>query len=127
MSRRKSIYIEGFKHANPIPAACRIGNVVATGIIAPRDPATGKFPATLDEQCTVLFGHVKAIIEASGGTTADILKLNVSMQDPAQRAVVNTHWLAMFPDESARPVRQTMRLDLDGGQLIQCDFLAVVG
>jgi 2-iminobutanoate/2-iminopropanoate deaminase len=126
MSRRKSIHVETYKHANPIPAASRIGNIVATGIISSRDPATGKFAPTLDEQCAVMFGHIKSIIEAAGGTTGDILKLNVWMKDPSQRAQVNEHWLKMFPDEHSRPARQTMRADLDGGQLVQCDFLAVV-
>lgn len=127
MSQRKSIHVETYKHANPIPAASRIGNVVATGIISSRDPATGKFPGTLDEQCAAMFGHVSSIIAAAGGTPAHIVKLNVWMKDPSQRAAVNEHWLKMFPDEHSRPARQTMRAELDGGQLIQCDFLAVIG
>jgi hypothetical protein len=38
MARRKSIDIEGFSHAAPIPAACRIGNLVASGGIHGIDP-----------------------------------------------------------------------------------------
>ena len=127
MSQRKSIHLATYKHANPIPAASRIGNMVATGIITSRDPASGKFPPTLEEQCAVVFAHIKSIVEAAGGTTGDILKLNVWMKDPSQRAAVNEQWLKMFPDEHARPARQTMRADLEGGQLVQCDFLAVIG
>lgn len=127
MSQRKSIHLDTYKHANPIPAASRIGNMVATGIITARDPVTSKIPVTLEEQCVVVFGHVKSIVEAAGGTTASILKLNVWMKDPSQRAAVNEQWLKMFPDEHSRPARQTMRADLEGGQLVQCDFLAVIG
>jgi hypothetical protein len=72
MARRKSIHIEGFSHAAPIPAACRIGNLVVSGGIHGIDPATG------------------------------------------QREAVNREWLAMFPEEHARPARHTMNADLVG-------------
>jgi hypothetical protein len=37
MTRRKSIHIGEFKHANPIPNACRIGNLLMSGVILGRD------------------------------------------------------------------------------------------
>ena len=46
MTRRKSIHIGEFKHANPIPNACRIGNLLMSGVILGRDPATGAMPET---------------------------------------------------------------------------------
>lgn len=127
MTHRKSVYVEGFGHKNPIPAAARIGNIVASGIIYGLDIATGKPAPTLDEQCALMFQHLRRIISESGCTTDDILKLNVYLKDRAQREPVNRVWLAMFPDPATRPVRQTMQADLDGGKLVQCDFLAVIG
>ena len=47
MAKRQSIYIEGFAHKNPIPAACRLGNMLMTAIITGMDPATGKVASTL--------------------------------------------------------------------------------
>ena len=41
MARRTSIYVEGFSHKNPIPAACRIGSVLESGSIQGTEPATG--------------------------------------------------------------------------------------
>jgi hypothetical protein len=42
---RQSIEVEHLSHgSNPIPAACRVGNVIMTGGIAGRDPATGDVP-----------------------------------------------------------------------------------
>ena len=70
---------------------------------------------------------MRRIIEAAGGTTDDILKLNVLLMDRSNREPVNREWLAMFPDAERRPARQTMQADLDGGKLVQCDFLAVIG
>ena len=38
MAKRRNIEITGFKHKNPIPAVCRIGNMLMTGIITGTDP-----------------------------------------------------------------------------------------
>jgi enamine deaminase RidA (YjgF/YER057c/UK114 family) len=129
MARRQSIYVKGFEHKNPIPAACRIGNIVMSGIILGRDPATSKLGATLDEQCALIFSHMREMVEAAGGSMDDILKINVWMVDrsQSQREIVNKEWTKIFPDENSRPARQTMKADLDGGALIQCDFVAVLG
>ncbi|MBV8168439.1 MAG: RidA family protein [Alphaproteobacteria bacterium] len=127
MAKRKSIHVAGFGHVNPIPAACRVGNLVMSGGIAGIDPATGKVAPTLEAQCAFMFEHVKTIVEAAGGTPDDIIKLTVWMTDRGQRAALNAEWLKMFPDEHARPARHTMQTPLDGGLLIQCDFTAVLG
>jgi 2-iminobutanoate/2-iminopropanoate deaminase len=125
MARRKSIHIGEFKHVNPIPNASRIGNLLMSGVILGRDVA-GAMPPRLEDQCANMFGHMKAIVEAGGGTTADIIKMTVWLQDRAQRGPVNAEWLKMFPDEHSRPARHTLQMDMDGGALVQCDFTAVI-
>jgi 2-iminobutanoate/2-iminopropanoate deaminase len=127
MARRKSIHVEGFRHAAPIPSACRVGNLVVSGGIHGIDPKTGKIAATLEEQCRFMFHHVRRIVEASGASTDDIVKMTVWMNDRAQREALNKEWLAMFPDEATRPARHTIKGDLEGGMLIQCDVTAVIG
>lgn len=127
MAKRTSIYIEDFKLANPIPSASRIGGIVASGIINGVDPATGRVAATLEDQCRHMFAHMKRIVEASGGSTDDILKVTVWMKDRGQRDALNQEWVKMFPDPATRPARHAMRADLEGGILVQCDFMAVIG
>ena len=127
MTKRQSIYVEGFGHKNPIPAACRLGQFVTSGIVFGLDPATGTPAPTLEEQCALMFRHIRTIMEAAGGSTDDIIKLTVWMVDRTQRPAVNKEWLEMFPDPATRPARQTMMAELDGGKLVQCDFLAVLG
>jgi 2-iminobutanoate/2-iminopropanoate deaminase len=126
MAKRKSIYVEGFSHKNPIPAACRIGNTLYSGSIQGTDPASGKYGATLEEQCVLMFAHVRRIVEAAGGGTGDVIKMTVWMKDRTQRAALNKPWLEMFPDAQARPARHTMNGDLDGEKLIECDFVAIL-
>jgi 2-iminobutanoate/2-iminopropanoate deaminase len=125
MSKRKSIKIEGFAHKNPIPAACRVGNMLMTGIITGTDPATGNLAGTLEAQCANIFHHVRAIMVAAGGSTDDIIKMNVWMMDRSRRDVLNGEWVKMFPDPNARPARHTSQTALEGGQLIVCDITAV--
>jgi 2-iminobutanoate/2-iminopropanoate deaminase len=126
MSRRKSIYVEGFSHKNPIPAACLIGGALYSGSIQGSDPATGKYGATLEEQCVLMFAHVRRIVEAAGGSTADIVSMTVWMADRTQRAALNVPWQEMFPDPYSRPARHTMNGNLDGGKLIECSFVALI-
>jgi enamine deaminase RidA (YjgF/YER057c/UK114 family) len=125
MPKRRSIHIEGFVHKNPIPNASRIGNLLMSSIINGVDPATGKVAPTLEQQVRFMFEHVRAIMEQAGGSPDDIVKMTVWMKDRAQRDAVNVEWVKMFPDEHARPARHTMRADLEGGLLVQCDITAV--
>lgn len=124
--KRRSIEIDDFKHEHPIPSASRIGPFVVSGGIFGRDK-TGKFGDTIEEQCALTFRHMRAIIEAAGGTPDDIIKLTVWLKDGAHRKVVNQEWLRMFPDEHSRPARHTF-LDqpLPGSMLVQVEFWAVL-
>src|SRR3954454_6133513 len=125
MTKRKSIEIGGFAHKNPIPAASRVGNMLMTGIITGTDPATGKLADTLEAQCANIFHHVRSIMAAAGGSTDDIIKMNVWMADRSKRDVPMAEGVKMFPDQKARPARPPPRPALEGGQLIACDITAV--
>ena len=125
-TRRRSIHIGGFKHANPIPNACRIGNLVMSGVILGRDPASGAMPQSLEAQCANMFAHMKATVEAAGGTTDDIIKMTVWLKDRAQRGPLNAEWLKMFPYEHSRPARHALAMEMADGALVQCDFTAVI-
>jgi 2-iminobutanoate/2-iminopropanoate deaminase len=57
---------------------------------------------------------------------SDIIKMTLWMKDRGLRHLVNPHWEAMFPDPSSRPARHALKADLEGGMLIQCDFIAVL-
>jgi 2-iminobutanoate/2-iminopropanoate deaminase len=127
MAERKSIYVGGFGHKNPIPAACRLGNLVFSGSIQGTDPATGRYGATLEEQSALMFAQARRIVEAAGGGTGDIVRMTVWMRDRTKRAALNGPWLEMFPDPDSRPARHTMDAPLDGEKLVECDFIAVIG
>ncbi|MEF2975969.1 RidA family protein [Subtercola sp. YIM 133946] len=126
MPRRVSIDLPGFGHANPIPAASRIGPFVFSGVLTGRDPETRQMAPTLDEQCANVFVHVRELLAAAGGSTDDIVKMTFWLADYRDRDALNREWLAMFPDAASRPARQVVAAVLDGGSLVQCDLVAVL-
>jgi enamine deaminase RidA (YjgF/YER057c/UK114 family) len=126
MAKRTSIHIDGFKHANPIPNAARIGNLLVSGVFMGRDSRTNTTPPDLAGQAALVFRHIRETVEAAGGTTDDIIKVSVWLKDPARRDELNAEWVKMFPDPHARPARHTQKSDPDSPYLIQCDFMAVL-
>ena len=128
MSKRQSIAWPGFAHSNPIPNASKIGNIVMSSVIGPRDPVTGKIPDTLEAQVKNLFLQLAAAIEAAGGTPDNFLKIEFFARDQgAGRAALNGEWEKMFPDPASRPARHTQPLPANAPALIQCAFTAVIG
>ncbi|MDN4476326.1 RidA family protein [Demequina sp. SYSU T00192] len=126
MGRRQSIQLPGFSHANPIPAAARIGPFLFSGVLTGRDPVTLEMPSSLDAQCVNVFMHVRSLLAAAGGTTDDIVKMTFWLADYRNRETLNREWTTLFPDPEDRPARQAMAATLDGGCLIQCDLVAVL-
>ena len=128
MEKRRSIDVAGARHVNPIPSASRRGPFVVSGAISGADPATGTVPADLEAQCAAMFANVRRVIETAGGSTDDIIKMNVWITDRALRPIMNKYWVEMFPDPHSRPARHTIASgDFAPPMQIQCDLLAVIG
>ena len=122
--QRRSISVDTFAHKSPIPNACRIGNVIASGLIRGAE-ADGTFTPDMNRQCELMFQNMKTTVEAGGGSVDDIIKLTVWMEK-LDRAPINAQWSKMFPDHDSRPARQVMETSMEPGVLIQCDFMAVL-
>jgi len=126
VTRRVSLAVPGIAHANPIPAASRIGPFLASGALTGRDPGTGAMPTRLDEQCAHVFSRVSALLAAAGGCTDDILTMTFWLASYRDRDALNREWTTMFPDPASRPARQVVAASLDGGALVHCTLLAVL-
>jgi enamine deaminase RidA (YjgF/YER057c/UK114 family) len=128
MTRRRSFDLENHSHGGaPIPAATVIDRLVVSGGISGLDPATGKLPESLEEQCRFMFANVRRVMEKAGGSPNDIIKMTVWMKDRAGRAAVNKEWLEIFPDEHSRPARHTLAYEgLAPGVHVQCDLMALL-
>jgi 2-iminobutanoate/2-iminopropanoate deaminase len=129
MTKRKSLEVEGFSHgAQPIPAACRIGGLIATGGVYGLDTTTGKMPDDVTLQTQLMFANLERILHAGGATFDHVAKMTVFVKVPEARAAVNAEWVKAFPDPASRPARHTLENDhLPSNMLVQCEVLAWVG
>ena len=117
MSRR-SIDIDGFRHANPIPGASRVGPLVASSVIS------GRGGGTADAQIANLFRHVRDLLHAAGADLRHVVRVNFYVPELALRELINEPWLEHFPDPDSRPARHTHVSP--GHTDVRCDFLAYV-
>lgn len=114
------------EHSQPFPAAVKIGNLVFSSAIGGDDPATHELPDDKDAQIRNAFQNVRNVLEAAGGSPANIGKVTIYVADRDDRKLINPHWLDMFPDEDDRPVRHTSAAVLPPGRCIQIEFIAVL-
>lgn len=125
MTQRRSINGDASRHHNPIPNASRIGPLVMSSIISGIDPVDKSLPDALEDQIANIFAHLRHDVEAAGGSAEDIVKIDFWLKDPvAQRELLNTQWLELFPDASSRPARQTHVLAADQKSKVTASFVA---
>lgn len=122
--RRLSINVSSVRHRSPIPNACRIGNIIVSGLIRGPDPLTHELPTTVEEQCVHVFENMRLTVEAAGGSVDDIIKVTFWVKELVRKSI-NDEWVKMFPDPASRPARQVMEVPMEEGVLMQCDFMAV--
>lgn len=122
-----AIEVAGLHHGGmPIPAASRRGPLLVSGGISGLDRTTSTLPSSLGEQVGNVFANIAAIVDAAGGSTADIVRLTFTVGDRSARPLINERWVEMFPDPAHRPARHTIARELDGGMLVQAELTAFI-
>lgn len=123
---RQSLEVSGVEHSAPIPMGARVGNMVFSSGIMGQDPSTGKLPEDPEQQAYFAFQNMKAMMENAGGSLDDVGHITVFIKDNSMREHVNKQWLEFYPDETDRPARHAILLDLPGGMLVQLEVIAVL-
>ena len=126
MGRRQVIDLSGMGHRAPISLAVRIDNMLYSSGISGRDAEKDAMPEDAAGQAACMFRNIERVMEAAGGSTSDIIYVQLRLQDRALREHIDPHWLAMFPDPEDRPARHAENADLGGGMLMQCQITAVL-
>lgn len=126
-NERRSIELEGLSHGDlPIPAASRVGPLLATGGVRGVDRETGVLAEGAAAQTRHMFANLRALIEAADADLESIVKITVWVTDRATRRWIDEEWRAMFPNPKSRPARHLLTAALPGAMLVQCDALAFV-
>ena len=123
----RSIHLANVRHRAPIPSGAVVGNLLFSSAISGKDPASGGYPDEAAAQERNAFTSMRALVEAAGGTVADIARVTVYLRDRADRTHVDEEWVAMFPDPDGRPARHAVSLEREGKSLIQLEIVAVLG
>lgn len=105
--------------------AVRVGDTVYLSGQLGLDPATMQLVDGIDAQVIRVFENLKAVVEAAGGSLADIVKVNVYLTDLGNFAKVNeamaTYFAEPFPARAAVGVAALPR-----GGLVEADGVMVL-
>ncbi len=106
--------------------AVRVGDTVYLSGQIGLDPHTMQLVEGIDAQVHRVFKNLKAVAEASGGSLADVVKLNVFLTDLGNFALVNTIMAEYF--SQPYPARAAVGVaSLPRGALVEADGVLVVG
>ncbi len=126
---RANFEIPGHDHHDPIPMGSRVGDLYCSSGVSGVDPAgeSQLEPVEgVEGQAEHGLANVKTLVEAGGGTTADIGHITVLVQDYADLPVIDAAWERAFPDPADRPARQVMKMGQQGRSRAQFHMIAVV-
>ena len=97
----------------PYSQATKAGSLVFVSGQLPIDPATGVMPEDVSAQTKQSLTNGKAILEAAGGTMADVVKTTVFLADMNDFAAMNAVYATFFP-EGACPARSAVQVAAEG-------------
>jgi 2-iminobutanoate/2-iminopropanoate deaminase len=108
----------------PFNQAIRAGNLIFTSGQAGRNRETGKM-GDIHDQARRCIGNIAAVLEAAGSSLADVVKVTVFLNDPADWAPFNEEYVKLMP--APLPARSSVLV----GQrvpdmLVEMEVIAVV-
>jgi len=124
--RPRSIELPHVGHKAPIPLGSRVGHIICSSGLVGKDPADGSLPADGAVQVAHVFTHMRALLAAGGAGLQDVVRVGITLADDSLREVINSHWLACFPDPADRPARHITAQALAHGMALQLELMAVV-
>ena len=106
--------------------AVQVGDTVYLSGQIGLDPTSMQMVEGIDAQIVRVFENLKAVVEAAGGSLADVVKLNVFLTDLTHFAKVNEtmaqYFTAPFPARAAVGVKELPR-----GALVEADAVMFIG
>ncbi|MCU0812177.1 MAG: RidA family protein [Thiobacillaceae bacterium] len=106
--------------------AVKVGDTVYLSGQIGLDPVTMKLVEGIDAQIVRVFGNLKAVAEAAGGSLADVVKLNVYLTDLVNFTTVNEVMACYFTEPF--PARAAVGVaSLPRGALVEADAIMVLG
>ena len=109
----------------PYSQATKAGSLVFVSGQLPIDPATGVMPEDVAAQTKQSLTNGKAIVEAAGGSMADVVKTTVFLADMNDFAAMNAVYAEFFT-EGQYPARSAVEVGaLPRGALVEIETICV--
>ncbi|HEV8014191.1 MAG TPA: Rid family hydrolase [Stellaceae bacterium] len=110
--------------SGPFNQAIRIGNMVFTSGQAGRNRETGKM-GDISDQARRCIGNIAAILEAAGGSLADVVKATVFLRHAADWKAFNEEYRKLMPE--LLPARSSAIVQLKSDDMLcEMEVIAVI-
>lgn len=110
----------------PYHAAIKTEGLVFVSGQLPTDPQTGGFPADIAAQTAQSLANLKAVLEAAGSSTAQVLKTTVFLSDIDNFAAMNEVYSEFFAG-TEYPARSAFAVAaLPKGALVEIEAIAAL-
>ena len=114
MEKEVIIAEKGAPPIGPYSPGIKIGNWLFISGQGPLDPNTQKMPEDIKDQTKAVLENIKGIVEAAGGTMANIVKTTVFLKDMKNFDKMNRIYKQYFSEAPpARSCVEVARLPLD--------------
>lgn len=113
------------KAIGPYSQAVKAGNMLFTSGQLPINPATGDVTGDVGTQTRQVLENLKAVVEAAGGSLADVVKATVFITDLSGFAAMNTVYAEYFAEKP--PARSTVEISgLAKNALVEIEVVALL-
>jgi 2-iminobutanoate/2-iminopropanoate deaminase len=106
----------------PYSQAIKAGPFVFVAAQGPVDPKTGKMADDVESQTRQTLLNIKAILEASGSSMADVVKVSVFLKNASDFSKMNDVYKTFFSQNP--PTRTTVEAKFAGPMLVEIDAIA---
>ena len=108
----------------PYSQATKAGSLVFVSGQLPIDPATGAFPATIEEQTRQSLENCKAVLAAAGAAMENVIKTTVFLSDMNNFGAMNEVYATFFTEGQypSRSAVEVARLPKDA--LVEIEVIA---
>lgn len=123
--KREIIRPAGVPENRILSPGVRVGDFIWTAGHVGRDPKTGTLAAGIKEQTRQTLKNLQAVLEAGGSSLASVVKVNIYLQDVADRDAANEVYVEFFPTDP--PGRTAIGGgQFGGGVVIEIEAVAIV-
>lgn len=123
MSKQYIRTVHAPQPAGPYSQAIKVGPLVFVSGQSPTDPITGKMGLDIETQTRQALMNIRAILEASGVSMSDIVKVSVFLKNGSDFQEMNEVYKTFFQNNP--PTRTTVEAKfVASGMLVAIDAMA---